>query len=344
MGLGAFSGGAVRYRIYTAAGLAPGQIARVIGFISVALGIGLAAIAGLGLILRADQVSQMLGTSPGPLLASAATILILATIFLIFCAARRRPVVLGPVAIEPPGPVLVLTQIALTVIDVLAAAAVLWALLPPTGIGYFAFAAVYAAALALGVLSHVPGGLGVFEIAILYAVGGKAPVSHVAAALVAYRAVYYLLPLFLSTVLLAGFEARRSLGREVGSGSIVRRPGWRHLSSRQRPLPSALPSRIRRHAGLHRAVPDSARPWPLWTIDLVFSAASPGSSFFLPRAGSCTVLMARRGWHRRWPLLSIPFSLVRGLAIIAPTVARSADRADPGACAIRPRASCSRHH
>ena len=166
VGLGAFSGGAVRYRIYAAAGLAPGEIARVIGFISVALGIGLAAIAGLGLILRADQVSQMLGTSPGPLLASAATILILATIFLIFCAARRRPVVLGPVAIEPPGPVLVLTQIALTVIDVLAAAAVLWALLPPTGIGYFAFAAVYAAALALGVLSHVPGGLGVFEIAI----------------------------------------------------------------------------------------------------------------------------------------------------------------------------------
>ena len=216
VGLGAFSGGAVRYRIYTAAGLVPGQIARLIGFISVALGIGLAAIAGLGLILRVDQVSRMLGTSRAPLLTTAATILFLATIFLIFCATRRRPVVLGPVAIQPPGPVLVLTQMTLTMIDVLAAAVVLWALLPPTGIGFFAFAAVYAAALALGVLSHVPGGLGVFEIAILYAVGSKAPVSHVAAALVAYRTIYYLLPLFLSTVLLAGFEARRSLGGEVG--------------------------------------------------------------------------------------------------------------------------------
>ena len=51
VGLGALSGGAVRYRIYTAAGLSPGQIARVILFISAALGIGLATIAGLGLVL-----------------------------------------------------------------------------------------------------------------------------------------------------------------------------------------------------------------------------------------------------------------------------------------------------
>lgn len=76
--------------------------------------------------------------------------------------------------------------------------------------------AVYAAALGLGVLSHIPGGLGVFEIAILYAVGSKAPVSAVAAALVAYRAIYYLLPLFLSTILLAGIEARRFLGANTG--------------------------------------------------------------------------------------------------------------------------------
>jgi phosphatidylglycerol lysyltransferase len=70
---------------------------------------------------------------------------------------------------------------------------------------------VFAAALGLGVLSHIPGGLGVFELVIFYAVADKAPVSAVAAALVAYRAIYFLLPLSVSTVLLAGFEARRLL-------------------------------------------------------------------------------------------------------------------------------------
>ena len=89
-------------------------------------------------------------------------------------------------------------------------------LLPPTGIGFFVFAAVFAAALGLGVLSHIPGGLGVFELVILYAVGDKAPVSAVAAALVAYRGIYFLLPLSVSTVLLAGFEGRRFLGANIG--------------------------------------------------------------------------------------------------------------------------------
>ncbi len=216
VGFGALSGGAVRYRIYTAAGLSPGQIARVILFISVAIGVGLATIAALGLVLYANQVGQILGTSPQPLRAAAAILLILATSFLVFLATRRRPLAIGPIHIEPPGPVLVLSQMAVTTADMLAAAAVLWVLLPPTGIGFFVFAAVFAAALGFGVLSHIPGGLGVFELVILYAVGDKAPVAAVAAALVAYRAIYFLLPLSVSTALLAGFEARRLLGAKIG--------------------------------------------------------------------------------------------------------------------------------
>jgi phosphatidylglycerol lysyltransferase len=215
VGFGAFSGGAVRYRIYTAAGLSPGQIVRVILFTSAAIGIGLATIAGLGLVLCTHRGSRMLGTSPEPLFAAAAILLTLAAVFLAFCAIRRRPVAIARMKIDPPGPALVLAQLALTTTDVIAAATVLWVLLPPTGIGFVPFAAVYAAAVGLGVLSHIPGGLGVFEVAILYAVGNKAPVSAVAAALVAYRAIYYLLPLFLSTILLAGFEARRSLSAKT---------------------------------------------------------------------------------------------------------------------------------
>jgi phosphatidylglycerol lysyltransferase len=216
VGFGAFSGGAIRYRIYTAAGLSPRQIARVILFISTAFGIGLAAIAGLGLVLCAGPVGGMLGTPPELLFVMAATLLSGALLFLLFCAARRRPIAIGRIAVEPPGPALVLAQIALTTTDVLAAAAILWVLLPPIGIGFIPFAAVFAMALGLGVLSHIPGGLGVFEIAILYAVGGAAPVGAVAAALVAYRAVYYLLPFFLSTVLSAGFETRRFLDPAIG--------------------------------------------------------------------------------------------------------------------------------
>jgi phosphatidylglycerol lysyltransferase len=216
VGLGAFSGGAVRYRLYSAAGLSPGQIARVILFIAIAFGIGLATIAALGLVLQAGEVSGLLGAPPEPLRSAAATILALATVFLSFCAVRRTPLRLGPIELAPPGVHVVLIQIGLTALDILAAATALWVLLPAAGTSFVAFAAVYAAALTLGVLSHVPGGLGVFEVAILYAIGSKAPPSAVAAALIVYRAVYFLLPLLLATVLLAGFEARRALNSEIG--------------------------------------------------------------------------------------------------------------------------------
>jgi phosphatidylglycerol lysyltransferase len=216
VGFGALSGGAVRYRIYTAAGLSPGQIARVILFISVAIGLGLAMLAGIGLVLCADRVGETVGTPSAPLRAAGAALLVMATGFLAFLAIRRRPLAIGRLRVEPPGAALILSQIAVTTADLLAATAVLWVLLPPTGIGFFAFAVVFAAALGLGVLSHVPGGLGVFELVILYAVGSRAPVSAVAAALVTYRAIYFLLPLSVSTVLLAGLEARRLLGAKIG--------------------------------------------------------------------------------------------------------------------------------
>jgi phosphatidylglycerol lysyltransferase len=216
VGFGALSGGAVRYRIYTAAGLSPGQIARVILFISVAIGLGLATLAAIGLVLCADRVGETLGTPSAPLRTVGAVLLVMATGVLAFLAMRRRPLAIGPLRVEPPGAALILGQIVLTTADLLAATAVLWVLLPPTGIGFFAFAVVFAAALGLGVLSHVPGGLGVFELVILYAVGSRAPVSAVAAALVTYRAIYFLLPLSVSTVLLAGLEARRLLSAKIG--------------------------------------------------------------------------------------------------------------------------------
>jgi phosphatidylglycerol lysyltransferase len=154
VGLGAFSGGVVRYRLYTAAGLSPGQIARTILFISIAFGTGLATISALGLLLHAGEVSRLLATSPEPLRVIAAIILALGAGLLIFCATRRTPLRRGPIDIDVPGAQLVLVQMLFAAIDVLAAAATLWVLLPPLGISFFAFAAIYATALALGVLSH----------------------------------------------------------------------------------------------------------------------------------------------------------------------------------------------
>ena len=322
VGLGAFSGGVVRYRLYTAAGLSPGQIARTILFISIAFGIGLATISALGLLLHAGEVSRLLAMSPEPLRVIAAIILALVGGVLIFCATRRTPLRRGPIDIDVPGAPLVLVQILLAAIDVLAAAATLWVLLPPLGISFFAFAAIYATALALGVLSHIPGGLGVFELAILYAVGGIAPLNAVAAALVIYRAIYFLVPLLLSTVLLASFELGRSLdtatGRRIGQAASQLAPVFLAAATftvgATLVVSGAMPAFVERLQILHIAV-------PLWGVEI---------SHLLNSVAGLLLLFAARGLYFRldgawWlalsiTLLSIPFSLIKGLTVIAPSV------------------------
>ena len=292
-------------------------------FISIAFGIGLATISALGLLLHAGEVSQLLAISSEPLRLVAAIILVLG---------RRVPDLLcdapNAVATWPRSRSRCRTrhwcwsQILFAAIDVLAAAATLWVLLPPLGISFFAFAAIYATALALGVLSHIPGGLGVFELVILYAVGGNAPVNAVAAALVIYRAIYFLAPFLLSSVLLASFELRGLLGT-----ATARRIG--HAASQLAPLflaaatftvgatlvvSGAMPPFVDRLQILHIAV-------PLWAIE---------ASHFLTSIAGLLLLFAARGLYLRldsawWlalsiTLLSIPFSLIKGLAVVAPSV------------------------
>jgi phosphatidylglycerol lysyltransferase len=322
VGLGAFSGGAVRFRLYAAAGLSPGEIARVVLFISVAIGVGLAAITGLGLVLHATEVSPLLGASPELLRALAAILLFLVVGFLVICATRQAPLRRGLINIEPPRVTLMLVQIVLTTIDVVAAATVLWMLLPSAGISFLAFTAIYATALSLGALSHIPGGLGVFDLAILYTVGGHTPASAVAAALVAYRAIYYLVPLLSSTVLLASFELRRSLktatGQLIGRGASQLAPlflaaatftvGAILIAS------GAMPALVDRVQILHVAL-------PLWAVEVAHFLTSVAGLFLLFAARGLYLRLDGAWWLAlSMTLLGIPFSLIKGLAVIAPSV------------------------
>lgn len=216
VGLGTLTGGAVRYRIYSAAGLTPVQIGRIIGFISLAFGFGAFAVTCTGIELRAFEIGGLIEVSPWLLRAGAGAGLAIVLGLLFRWATERTPLRAAGVEIKAPSTGLIVAQLILAAADVLTGATVLWILLPSSQIDFLTFAAIYAAALMLGVLSHVPGGLGVFEVVILYALGGSAPATAVAAALLAYRTIYFLVPLLIGIVLLAAFEARHSLPAGFG--------------------------------------------------------------------------------------------------------------------------------
>ena len=93
-------------------------------------------------------------------------------------------------------------------------------MLPPGAVEPASFMAWYSIALVLGILSHVPGGLGVFEAVILLACGDRAPVEQILSALVLYRVIYYLLPLVLAAVLLAAYEVRAGIAAPIGRAAV----------------------------------------------------------------------------------------------------------------------------
>ena len=109
-------------------------------------------------------------------------------------------------------------------VDIAATAAVLWFLLPAGSVGFPTLVGFFAIAIVLGVLSHVPGGLGVFEAVMLIALRDRVPTESLAAALVLYRLIYYIVPLLLAVGLLVLLEVRRGTANAVTQAAVSLAP------------------------------------------------------------------------------------------------------------------------
>lgn len=122
---------------------------------------------------------------------------------------RPRRLRVGRWAIALPGSAGALLQMLVGGVEMSAAIGAMYLLLPPAIAPSFAdFVPVYLAALLAGIVSHAPGGLGVFEAILLGAFPAQAR-AEVLAGLLCYRLVYNLLPFGVAALALGLFEARR---------------------------------------------------------------------------------------------------------------------------------------
>lgn len=229
IGLSMLSGGSVRYRLYSRKGIGAGEVARMTLFASLSLGCALPPLAALATLSNLPAASEALHLSPVLLGLISAAILLLALALGAGIYRRRLPeqpiahnllVKVGRRTLRLPGLKLTLLQLFITALDVLAAATVLYLLLPEAP-PFGAFVLVYLLALAAGVLSHVPGGVGVFEAILLAAFANDLGAAPLAAALLLYRLIYVMLPLLLACVALLINEGKRLLAKQsvrVGSG------------------------------------------------------------------------------------------------------------------------------
>lgn len=210
LGLGLLTGGSARYRVYAAAGLDGADIARVIAIASATFWFGVFAVTGLGLLFHEGPITVerfQLGQEAVRWLGGA---VVAGTLGLILLCALRPGQRIGWRAwsVPLPTPAQAVAQIGIASIDLACASAALFILLPGASIDLLpAFLLAYALAIIVALVSHVPGGIGVFEAVVLATV----PVdrTELFAALIAYRVLYYLAPLALGIALLAWDEARR---------------------------------------------------------------------------------------------------------------------------------------
>eukprot|EP01034_Spumella_vulgaris_P033241 gene33242-41014_t len=198
-------------RLYGAAGVEAGQISRAIAFNAAAFGIGVTVVGAAALLWGATSVAPVAHLPVLALRVIAALILAAAAGLLMRCFQyKTQPAGETSTRRLPSGP-LAVQQLLFSALDIAASAAVLWLLLPAGAVGFPAFVGFYAIATVLGIISHVPGGLGVFEAIMLVALGGHVPTETLAGALVLYRLIYYLLPLLVALGLLVFSELQRGV-------------------------------------------------------------------------------------------------------------------------------------
>ncbi len=208
LGVAAFTSGAVRYRLYSASGLGAADVAAVAVFCSVTTAIGLAALLGAAFVFEPAVAATLWHLHAGVVRVAGTGLLAAIAAYVLWCGFGPRVVEIRGWSLRTPGIGIALPQVGVGVVDLAVSAAVLWWLLPPGApIGPVAFAGVYALAMAAGVVSHVPGGLGVFESLIVLGLHGL-PADQVLGSLLAWRAIYNLLPLAAAALMFAGQELR----------------------------------------------------------------------------------------------------------------------------------------
>jgi glycosyltransferase 2 family protein len=203
IGLAALSSGAVRYRFYSRWGLSTGEVAKVIVFCGITVGLGLLVLGGAALLLRSGLAVEITGLSLPIVIILGIGCLAVPAIYLILAAFVRKTLRIRRWSLEMPPLPLAAGQVLIGSINFAFVAACLHqALAAVAEVAYLGVASVYVIANATALVSHVPGGLGVIESVVMYLL----PEKDLIGPLLVFRFVYFLVPLGLGSILFAVTE------------------------------------------------------------------------------------------------------------------------------------------
>lgn len=227
--LGVFLGGApVRARLYSSWGMSSTEIVRLVLLIGAAFWLGLFSLAGTLFVFTPFDIPDRLHLPVATSLPFGVVLLAAAAIFLLICGARKSPIKIFNVNLQPPPLKIAVAQMLVAQADFLLAASTLYVLLPDeVAIDFFPFVAIFLLAVFVALVSHVPGGLGVLELVLVTMLPGG---SHeLVGALIAFRIIYYLLPLMLGVIAVSIGSLR--VHREKIAGVVSSGVKWANVIS-----------------------------------------------------------------------------------------------------------------
>ena len=212
IGVALVSGGALRYRMYAPEGLTIRQVGAIIVLVAMPYAFGVGWLIDLSLLLHLDDASRAFQLPLAVVAAFGVLGLAKDVGWLAFVAWRRDPITIGGQALRLPSLRDALVQIGFGLAQISLMTTILYLFMPPElNMTWPAFVAIYCLAFVAGQMSNVPVGLGVLEAA-LFLMLPQIPPGKLVGAVLAYRAVYEVIPLLCALVLLLIYETTNPAG------------------------------------------------------------------------------------------------------------------------------------
>ncbi|MFN3371836.1 MAG: lysylphosphatidylglycerol synthase domain-containing protein [Sphingomonadaceae bacterium] len=209
LGFAPITGAAARWRAYRGTNLNAADIARIVVIAGVTFWLGIFLLLGVFLILFPGALRIEDRVLPHATQAAIGVVVLAGILaYLVACARQTGP--LSILGWRLPVPTLrqAFLQFALAATDIAIASAALLVLLPPESWHHYPdFLVAYVVAMVVALITHAPGGLGVFEAVILVTLP-EVDRPALVSALILYRIIYYWLPFALALLLLGANELR----------------------------------------------------------------------------------------------------------------------------------------
>ena len=206
IGATVFTGGAVRYRIYSAYRLDAIEVAKICFVAGLTFWLGNATVLGLGVAYTPQAAGWIDQLPDWANRCIAGAVLVVLASYLGWVWSAPREIGRGDWKVNLPSGPSTLLQICIGILDLGCCALAMYMLLPnEPNIGFVTLAVVFVSATLLGFASHSPGGLGVFDAAMLVALW-QFDKESVLAGLLLFRVLYYLVPFVVALIILGARE------------------------------------------------------------------------------------------------------------------------------------------